>query len=1038
MRVSYRRRRTSSFRTRWVVVVVGLVLQSVLVHGLVASPAGATSALPGGATPAAAAIGETLSMSSQAVVPVVPFRLLDTRFGVGAPQGPVGPGDAGAITLDVTGVGGVPDGGVGAVVLNVTVTGPTAASYITVWPAGSPRPLASNLNTVPGQTVPNLVLVKVGVDGRVSLYNDAGSTHLIADVVGWAGETAKLHSVVPQRVLDTRTGAGGPATKVTAGTFRRLQVAGAAGVPVAGAGAVVLNVTVVDPTASSWVTVWPSDQPRPLASNLNMAAGQVVPNLVLAKLAPDGSINLYNEAGSTHLIADVMAWVPDDSSLSPLVPSRVLDTRTGTGAASTAKLGPAQDLALDVTGVGGVPETGAAAVVLNVTVTAPTAPSYVTVWPSDAPMPLASNLNVITDQTVPNLVVAKVGADGTIRIYNASGSIHVIADVVGWVPVNEGTTTGLAFATTAIAGPGDVLSSSTAGTATTVNLTPSADVPPVGGALFVVPGPNSPDGVLGQAMSVTRNADGTSTVVTEPAALEDAFADLTSDYRGPTGPDMAAPGSPREGTSRQKIATDWGLSLIGKTGGALSCGGGGGPIPVILDSGLQFRDSGADFHFDLSDRSVRFVMTTTPTLYAEFEGDGTFSCTYKEELPFKWPLPGTPFFIDVAVKATVTINGTSRLSASAGAAVTIGFSYDDGDAKNLSDLDFVGVASAEGSYTLSFSPQVALGIKLGGRVGVEIGFGMKTAVTNSASTDGSACLNVTLSPFVTIAGKIDAWLKSWSVTVARFDGPPATLYETPDCEQAPPEGALYVRIVAHDYSRPLAVAAGSWIDLLATNPNVNPETGSWEAGAFTWEASSPNQPYVIMADGLAYHTRWRAPATPGTYTFTATEVASGLKGTTSIVVLAEPDGDKDGVVDRLDNCPAQTNRSQSDFDGDGLGNPCDTTTTGDRTGWYGYEIAVVDQNGYPVHGNFQVGGYAPGSTSLSNIFTGGWSAEFADDLLRENAVPLNPLGARAGCGSGCTPAGLPGCTTVNMPADFPRQNGVIIYKIATADCTFNR
>ena len=61
-------------------------------------------------------------------------------------------------------------------VLNVTVTEPRPASYLTAWPTGDPRPLASNLNYVAGQTVPNLVIVKVGAGGKVSLYNAAGVT----------------------------------------------------------------------------------------------------------------------------------------------------------------------------------------------------------------------------------------------------------------------------------------------------------------------------------------------------------------------------------------------------------------------------------------------------------------------------------------------------------------------------------------------------------------------------------------------------------------------------------------------------------------------------------------------------------------------------------------------------------------------------------------------------------------------------------------------------------------------------------------------
>ena len=74
-----------------------------------------------------------------------------------------------------------------AVVLNVTVADTTAASYLTVWPDGAAQPNASDLNWAAGLTVPNLVVVKVGPNGKIDLFNPAGSTNVIIDVVGWYG-----------------------------------------------------------------------------------------------------------------------------------------------------------------------------------------------------------------------------------------------------------------------------------------------------------------------------------------------------------------------------------------------------------------------------------------------------------------------------------------------------------------------------------------------------------------------------------------------------------------------------------------------------------------------------------------------------------------------------------------------------------------------------------------------------------------------------------------------------------------------------------
>jgi hypothetical protein len=87
--------------------------------------------------------------------------------------------------VQVSGVGGVPASGVGAVVANVTVTNTTGASYLTVWPDGTAQPNASDLNWVAGETVPNLVVVELGSDGAVDIYNYSGSTDVIVDVEGY-------------------------------------------------------------------------------------------------------------------------------------------------------------------------------------------------------------------------------------------------------------------------------------------------------------------------------------------------------------------------------------------------------------------------------------------------------------------------------------------------------------------------------------------------------------------------------------------------------------------------------------------------------------------------------------------------------------------------------------------------------------------------------------------------------------------------------------------------------------------------------------
>jgi len=390
------------------------------------------------------------SAASDVVVPgcgayhaLPPARILDTRDGTGtAPTRPLRPLDT--LTVPVTGVGGVPSSGVSAVVLNVTVTNTETAGYLTVYPAGVPHPLASNLNWAAGETVPNLVEVAVGKGGQVTLFNPAGHVDAIFDVAGYVstpivtpGQAGLFNAVVPARVLDTRDGTGNVlVAKIAAGNTLDGQIAGHGNVPTSGVSAVVLNVTVTNPTASSYLTVFPQGTMRPTASNLNFVAGQTVPNRVIVKVGSTGKVSFYNPAGSVDVIADVGGWFTDSSStiggnqFVGLTPTRILDTRDGTGGFGSP-LGAGSCIALQVGGFAGIP-ADASAVVANVTVTGTTGASYLTAWPDGANRPTASDLNWVAHQTVPNLVVAKLGANGKLDLYNAAGVTDVILDVVGY------------------------------------------------------------------------------------------------------------------------------------------------------------------------------------------------------------------------------------------------------------------------------------------------------------------------------------------------------------------------------------------------------------------------------------------------------------------------------------------------------------------------------------------------------------------------------------------------------------------------------
>jgi hypothetical protein len=222
-----------------------------------------------------------------------------------------------------------------------------------------------------------------------------------------------------------------------------VQVTGAGAVPATSVAAVVLNVTATKPTKPtkpSFLTVWPTGGARPTASNLNFTAGQTVPNRVMVPVGTGGMVNIFNPAGSVDVVVDVGGYFTDSSNSSatgaqftPTTPARIADTRSGSGFPNAGMtLGSGATLTVQVSGAGGVPIIGVAAAVLNVTVTNTTKSSFLTVWPTGANRPTASDLNWVAGQTVPNLVVVKVGSDGAVQIFNGAGSVDVVVDVSGW------------------------------------------------------------------------------------------------------------------------------------------------------------------------------------------------------------------------------------------------------------------------------------------------------------------------------------------------------------------------------------------------------------------------------------------------------------------------------------------------------------------------------------------------------------------------------------------------------------------------------
>ncbi|MFC1404867.1 MULTISPECIES: hypothetical protein [Streptacidiphilus] len=364
-------------------------------------------------------------------VPVAPTRVLDTRSGTGGFNRPLGAG--GSLALPVAGRAGVPSSGVGAVVLNVTATGATLSSWMSVYPDGQPRPTVSNLNFGKGRTVANLVTVPV-VDGQVDLYNAYGSVNAVADLVGYYTTAATGSTFVssgPTRVLDTRTGTGTPKQQLAAGKAIPLQIAGVNGAPEK-VTAVAMNVTATGSTQGGYITAYPDGQARPTTSTVNFAAKQTTPNLAIVPVV-DGKIDFYNGFGSVDVVADITGYFTGDDTgayFYPTVPTRLLDTRNGTGGFHKPVSATA-GIALPVAGQPPVPATGVSAVVMNVTVTGATLGGWLAVCPDGQGKPTTSTLNFTPGQTVANLSITPM-TDGKVDFFNGFGTVNVIADLAGY------------------------------------------------------------------------------------------------------------------------------------------------------------------------------------------------------------------------------------------------------------------------------------------------------------------------------------------------------------------------------------------------------------------------------------------------------------------------------------------------------------------------------------------------------------------------------------------------------------------------------
>jgi uncharacterized repeat protein (TIGR03803 family) len=361
------------------------------------------------------------------LTPVTPCRVVDTRQSTSTFGGPsIQGGDSRSFPLP-QGACSIPSSAA-AYSLNVTVVPHKTLGYLTIWPTGEAQPGVSLMNSPDGRVNANAAIVPAGSQGAVSVFV-TDTSDVILDINGYFGtpgsQTYQFYPLTPCRIIDTRSGNGGPLLK---GEARDYTMAGQCGIP-ATATAYSFNITVL-PTNKEldYLTVWPQGQAMPVVSTLNDGTGTVVANAAIVPAGDNNATAFYAHDNPTNLLVDVNGYFAAPGagsySLYPTAPCRVLDTRNNGGKPFTGpKVVPVESSACAL-------PSSAQAYVFNATVVPPGSMPYLTMWPDGSGQPVVSTLNAYDGFITSNMAIVP-STNGSIDAY-AAGLTQLILDISGY------------------------------------------------------------------------------------------------------------------------------------------------------------------------------------------------------------------------------------------------------------------------------------------------------------------------------------------------------------------------------------------------------------------------------------------------------------------------------------------------------------------------------------------------------------------------------------------------------------------------------
>jgi hypothetical protein len=303
--------------------------------------------------------------------------------------------------------------GATAVAAYVSATRTGDNGFLTAYECSAGRPKASSANYLKGETRGAVAITPVSATGRFCLYTSAAADLLVdlqaAFVPSGSGGARLTPLATPSRLVDTRG----------SGRAQRLEVA----VP-GDADAAAVSVTAINSLTTGYLVVYPCTDTVPLIATVNHFAGELISGTAFVPVGPDGTICVWSSV-PVDVTVDLTGVFSSGGELVfvPVPPTRMLDTRSGTGGWSPIH-GRHQVLDARV-----VPPT-ARAVSGTLTFVAPMRTGFLRAWGCGAP-PGTANVTARTGSVLANSVTTGVDADGRLCFYSevAAGTLF---DTTGW------------------------------------------------------------------------------------------------------------------------------------------------------------------------------------------------------------------------------------------------------------------------------------------------------------------------------------------------------------------------------------------------------------------------------------------------------------------------------------------------------------------------------------------------------------------------------------------------------------------------------